>query len=223
MPTYTYTPPFVFTATHALGALSLTTLSGLMISSPRLYHKHIIRATNPSTTDLFISTQFTAATQDVLHNSIRSTGALLLGTTVGIFAARNSHPSSFTVLASVSAAVAAAHVVLLQDVLTSRVLRRAWLQETERVVKLGVVVGVNALTAGVSLWAALSFGGWPWAAEGGFFAPVAVHAAAVTGAGEELDLEGVVNVFVKGAVELAGGIGGVVQTLMAASASSSSS
>ncbi|KAK6344253.1 hypothetical protein TWF696_007895 [Orbilia brochopaga] len=218
MPYTTYTPPFIFSATHTLGAVTLTSLSAAMIASPALYHRHIIRSTNPSTTDLFISTQFTSATQGVLHSYIRSTGILLLGGTIGVCATRNSHPANFTILSSMAAGVAAAHAYLLCDVITSAILRRAWLQETERVVKLGVVVGVNLLTAGVGLYASLSYGGWPWYAERSFFG-VAPTATVVTAGGGgvgdgDLDLEGVVNVFVKAAVDVAGGIGGVLQSLL---------
>ncbi|KAJ6259707.1 hypothetical protein Dda_5345 [Drechslerella dactyloides] len=219
MPYTTYTPPFIFAATHTLGALTLTSLSATMIASPPLYHRHIIRATNPSTTDLFISTQFTAATQGVLHSYIRSTGILLLGGTIGVFATRNCHPASFTILSSMAAGVAAAHAYLLRDVITSAILRRAWLQETERVVKLGVVVGVNLLTAGVGLYASLSYGGWPWSAERNFFgmtsSTTTIQAGAGGGPGDvELDLEAVANAFVKSAVDLAGGIGGIIGSLL---------
>ncbi|KAF3922636.1 hypothetical protein ABW21_db0200852 [Orbilia brochopaga] len=219
MPYTTYSPPFIFTATHTLGTIGLTSLSAIMIGSPALYHRHIIRSTNPSTTDLFISTQFTSATQGVLHSYIRSTGILLLGGTIGVCATRNHHPANFTILSSMAAGVAAAHAYLLRDVISSAILRRAWLQETERVVKLGVVVGVNLLTAGIGLYASLSYGGWPWTAERSFFGVAQTATAGVTaGPGGvvdgDIDLEKVVNTFVKAAVEVAGGIGGVLQSLL---------
>ncbi|KAF3180694.1 hypothetical protein TWF788_006718 [Orbilia oligospora] len=219
MPT-TYSPPFLFTATHTLGTLSLTGLSTLMLTNPHLYHKHILRSTNPSTTDLFISTQFTNSTQEVLNSSIRSSGIFLLSTSIGLFATRNHYPSSFYLLSTVSLGVAAGHAYLLKPILTNDILRRAWLEESERVAKMGVVVGVNALTVLISLWAGLSYGGWPWHAERMFFsAPVGNPSGQSFGSGnpDDFDLEGVVNVFVKGAVELAGGVGGLLQGVLAAS------
>ncbi|KAK6511603.1 hypothetical protein TWF481_000518 [Arthrobotrys musiformis] len=219
MPT-TYSPPFIFTATYTLGALSLTGLSGLMLTNPQLYHKHILRSTNPSTTDLFISTQFTNSTQEVLQSTIRSSGIFLLSTSIGLFAARNHYPSSFLLLGSVSLGVAAGHAYLLKPIFTNDILRRAWLEETERVAKMGVVVGVNALTVLISLWAGLSYGGWPWHAERMFFSAPVVSSSSqtfVSGNSDDFDLEGVVNVFVKGAVELAGGVGGIIQGVLASS------
>ncbi|KAF3920570.1 hypothetical protein ABW20_dc0110700 [Dactylellina cionopaga] len=217
MPT-TYHPPFIFSATHTIGTLSLTSLSTLMIASPQLYHKHIIRSTIPTTTDLFVATQFTNSTQSVLHSTIRSSGIMLLGTSLGLFATRNSHPSSFTVMTTVALGVAASHAYMLRDILSNAILRRAWLEETERVAKVGVVIGVNVLTATISLWAGLSYGGWPWTAERGFFAntthTVQTAASSYRGVDDDLDLEGVVNVFVKGAVELAGGVSGILQGIL---------
>ncbi|EPS40657.1 hypothetical protein H072_5442 [Dactylellina haptotyla CBS 200.50] len=213
MPT-TYHPPLFFTASHTFTTLSLTSLSAFMISSPQLYHKHIIRSTNPSTTDLFVSTQFTNSTQSILYSTIRSSGMMLLGTSIGLFATRHSHPSSFTVMTTVTLGVAAGHAYMLKDILSNAILRRSWLQETERVTKMGVIVGVNVLTAMISLWAGLSYGGWPWRAERSFFtgATQTVHTASSSYSGaDELDIEGVVNVFVKGAVELAGGVTGILQ------------
>ncbi|KAK6529523.1 hypothetical protein TWF281_008695 [Arthrobotrys megalospora] len=219
MPT-TYSPPFIFTATHTLGTLSLTSLSALMLTSPNLYHKHVLRSTTPSTTDLFISTQFTNSTQEVLYTTIRSSGIFLLSTSIGLFATRNHYPSSFIMLSTVSLGVAAGHAYLLRDIITNAILRKAWLEETERVAKMGVVVGVNALTMLIGLWAGLSYGGWPWHAERMFFStPVVSSANANFGGGnvDDFDIEGVVNVFVKGAVELAGGVGGIISTVLASS------
>ncbi|KAF3907820.1 hypothetical protein AA313_de0202270 [Arthrobotrys entomopaga] len=214
MPT-TYTPPFIFTASHTLSTLSLTSLSSLMIATPHLYHKHILRSTSPSTTDLFTTTQFTNSTQSVLHSTIRSSGVFLLGTTLGLLSTRTSHPSTFTIMTTVSLGIAAGHAYLLKDTLSNAILRQAWLDETERVVKMGVVVGVNLLTGMVGFWAAVSYGGWPWgverstsAAAATFFAPPVVNNVSKV---EDFDIEGVVNVFVKGAVELAGGVTGIIQ------------
>ncbi|KAK6354067.1 hypothetical protein TWF730_008485 [Orbilia blumenaviensis] len=218
MPT-TYTPPFIFTAAHTLGTLSLTGLSALMLTNPQLYHKHILRSVNPSTTDLFISTQFTNSTQEVLQTTIQSSGIFLLSTSIGLFATRNHYPSSFILLSTVSLGVAAGHAYLLRPIITNGILRRAWLEETERVTKMGVVVGVNALTFLIGLWAGLSYGGWPWYAERMFFSAPVVSSSSqsFSGNADDFDLEGVVNVFVKGAVELAGGVGGILQGVLAAS------
>ncbi|KAK6334996.1 hypothetical protein TWF718_010437 [Orbilia javanica] len=219
MPT-TYTPPFLFTASYTLSTLSITGLSALMLTNPQLYHKHILRSTNPTTTDLFISTQFTNSTQEVLNSTIQTSGIFLLTTSLGLFATRNHHPSSFLLLSTVSLGVAAGHAYLLRPVFTNDILRKAWLEETERVTKMGVVIGVNALTALIGLWAGLSYGGWPWHAERMFFSTPVVSSSSqafVSGNPDDFDLEGVVNVFVKGAVELAGGVGGILQGVLAAS------
>ncbi|KAF3931593.1 hypothetical protein ABW19_dt0209808 [Dactylella cylindrospora] len=207
-----YTPPLAFTTTHTISTISLTSLSALMILTPQLYHKHIIRSANPSTTDLFISTQFTNSTQSVLHSTIRSSGILLLGTSIGLFATRH-QPASFTIMASVTASVAAGHAVMLKDVIMNTVLRRSWLRETERVVKMGVVIGVNTLVAGISLWAGLSYGGWPWSVVPGYFSsPVVQSAVPVSRVADgDIDVEAIVNGVVKGAVELAGGVSGVIK------------
>ncbi|KAK6541851.1 hypothetical protein TWF694_007629 [Orbilia ellipsospora] len=215
MPTI-YTPPFIFTASHTLGTLSLTSLSTLMIATPHLYHKHILRSTSPSTTDLFTTTQFTNSTQQVLHATIRSSGVFLLGTTLGLLSTRNSNPSTFTIMTTVSLGIAAGHAYLLKDTLSNAILRNAWLEDTERVTKMGVVVGVNLLTGIVGFWAAVSYGGWPWGVErtsSTFFAAPAVGAVNASRAvtADDFDIEGVVNVFVKGAVELAGGVTGIIQ------------
>lgn len=121
-------------------------------------------------------------------------------------------------MAAVTASVAVGHLYLLKDVITTPILRTAWLKETERVTKMSVVIGVNLLTAGIGIWAGLSYGGWPWTQHGGYFSSPVINSAGAgaSGAGtatglEDLDLDKLVNTVAKGVLEITGGVTGLVK------------